>query len=203
MSQMIGRMYSSPERAAQAVAELRDNEIRDFEDVFIISGTVGAGAPPRSTDAIMADLLAAYVVKSQARVYAQGIQRGGTLVVVHASFGTAVVAIDIMDALGPIDSGIADFSEPLRPWDEATPISCALQLPVLLPDNYTFARFWNVPPLSKKPATTFSFFGWPEVSASRGPFGGTFGMKLLSNKAAPLSSMLGLPALLQSRASKR
>lgn len=203
MSQMIGRMYSSPERAAQAVEALRDNEIRNFEDVFTISGTAGAGPTPRSADAIMADLLAAYVVKSQARVYAQGIQQGGTLVVVHASFGTAVVAIDIMESFGPIDSGIVEFSEPLRPWDEATPISCALQLPVLLPDNYTFARFWNVPPLSKKPATTFSFFGLPEVSASRGPFGGTFGMKLLSNKAAPLSSMLGLPALLQSRASKR
>jgi len=33
-------------------------------------------------------------------------------------------------------------------WDEATPMSCILHMPVLLDDAVPFSKFWNVSPLA-------------------------------------------------------
>ncbi len=206
MAQLIGRMYDSFERAAQAAAVLRSNDVHHFPDVFVVSRDAGpdaAAAAGSSPDGLMASLLEAHVLKAHARVYAEGIRRGGTLVVVHARFGTAVLAIDLMEQFGPIDSGVADFKDPPRAWDEAAPCSSVLQLPVLLANSATFSRFWNVPTLLKRAATTFSALGIPELSDTRGPYAGTFGMPLLSPKVTILSSMLGLPLLLKPRVARR
>ena len=73
----------------------------------------------------------------------------------------------------------------------------------LLANSATFSRFWNVPTLLKRAATTFSALGIAELSDTRGPYAGTFGMPLLSRKGMLLSSMLGLPLLLKPRIARR
>ena len=193
MSQTINRMYESHARASAAADELRTNRFNRFGDVHVVSRS--AGDADASLDGIVAEVMKGYVLKSHARVLAQHIQRGGTLVTVHAPFGSSVAAMQILDRHGPIESGVPDHSDPAVAWDEAAPLSSALQMPVLLKDSATFSKFWNVPAISKQGGTTSAALGLPEISDARGPFTGSFGMSLISNKATPLSSMLGLPLL--------
>ena len=192
MSQAIHRMYDSHERATRAAAELAADRFGRFTEVFVCSQAAGSGA---SADEIVASLMKAHVLKAHARVYAERVLRGQALVTVHAPFGAALTALNMLQRHGPADSGVADAMEPYLPWDEGTPLSNLLGLRVLLADSDTFSRFWNVPALSRQGATTSSALGLPELSASRGPFTGTFGLSLISHKATPLSSLLGLPVL--------
>jgi hypothetical protein len=207
MSQTINRMYDSFERANEAVHELRTNRFDRFDEIHVVTlqGATGADSlgPDASTDAIVAALMKAYVLKAHAKVFAEGIRRGGTLVTVHAGFGTAAAAIAVLDRHGPIDSGVADATDPPIPWDEAAPCSYVLNMPVLLDDSATFSRFWNVPPLLKSGATTSSALGIPQTIDSSAPFSGTTNVHLISNKPALLSSMLGLPVLTKPRAARR
>lgn len=197
MSQTISRMYQSHARATEAAEALRNGREVSFAEVYVCSSQTTGGTP--STDAIVAALVDSYVLKSHAAIYADGIRRGGALVTVHAPFGTAVTAIETLERFDPIDSGVTESSDVLPAWNDATPVSSLLNLPVLLDDSATFARFWNLPALSRTGATISSRFGLPEVSDGRGPFNGTFPLPLLSRSAAPLSSMLGLPLLTKSR----
>jgi len=207
MSQTINRMYASYERAHRAAQELRTNRFDRFDEVHVVTLQGANGADSlgldASTDAVMAALMKAYVLKAHAKVFAEGIRRGGTLVTVHAGFGTAAAAMAVLERHGPIDSGVPDATDPPVPWDEAAPCSYVLGLPVLLDDSATFSRFWNVPPLLKKGATTSSALGIPQTIDSSAPFTGTTGVHLISNKPAILSSILGLPVLTKRRAARR
>jgi hypothetical protein len=207
MSQTINRMYDSLERASRAAQELRTNRFDRFDEVYVTTLQAGDGAESlgadASIDAIVAALMKAYVLKAHAKVFAEGIRRGGTLVTVHAAFGTAVAAMAVLDRQGPIDSGVPDATYPPKPWDEAAPCSYLLGLPVLLDDSATFSRFWNVPPLLEKGATTSSALGIPEIVNSSAPFTGTTGVHLISNRPTILSSLLGLPVLTKPRAASR
>jgi hypothetical protein len=203
MSQTIHRLFDNPERAAQAAHELRTNRLYPFEQVHVFTrhGEAGAagGAVELSADAIVAMLMKAYVLKAHARTLAHRIQRGETLVTVHAPFGSATTALEIFEDHGAIDPGVADTGDRLRPWDDAAPCSSLLGLPVMLSNDQSFSRFWNVPALTKKGLPTSSTFGIPEITDSSVPYKGFLGLPLISHKAAPLSSMLGLPQLIQSR----
>ena len=194
MSQTISRMYGTPEQAASAKSALEEE---DYSDVHLVSGE-SAGA---SIDEIVAAIIKGNVLKSHARVYAEGISQGGSLVTVHAPFGGAAMATRILDRFGPIESGISEPESLIMSWDEATPMSCILQMPVLMDDPVPFSSFWNVPPLSGGSFSLSSLLGIPLLTktVSRST---SFGVPLLSNNATPLSSLLGLPAL-SKRASAR
>lgn len=202
MSQTINRMFDNHERAAQAAHELRFNRFDRFTAVHVVTrhGEPDAGA---SIDGIAAEIMKGHVLRAHAMVFAERVRRGGTLVTVHAPFGTAAAAMNILDRHGPVDSGVPELKDDLVAWDEAAPCSSALHMRVLLDDSATFSKFWNVPPLLKNAATTFSALGIAETVASKGPYSGTFGMPLISKKATILSSMLGLPVLSKPRAVRR
>lgn len=199
MSQTISRMYDSVERANAAAHALRNHHYIRFTDVHVTS----RAAADVSAEGIVAELLKVYILKAHARVYADGILRGGALVTVHAAFGTAVTALETLDEFGPVDSGVAEVRDRPRPWDDAAPCSSALGLPVLLGDTASFSRFWGLPLLSKSGGTTSSALGLPELSDSSPPFTGTFGMRLLSANGTFLSSMLGLPLLTRLKSARR
>ena len=202
MSQTIHRMFDSHERASSAAAELRNHRLDRFDDVHVFTSRGPAGAE-LSVDDIVAAMMKGHVLKAHAKVLAQGVKRGSTLVTVHAPFGTAASAIDVLERHGASPSGLPEVKERLRAWDDAAPLSSALSQRVLLDDSATFSRFWNVAPLLKSGATTSSALGMPEISRSSGPYSGAFPLPLLSRKATPLSTMLGLPVLSKSSAAKR
>lgn len=201
MSQNINRLYSSLERANEAAHALKTHRFDRFDEVYVVTGRDASGAE-LSTDQIIAELLKALVLKAHAKIYAEGIKNGGTLVAVHAYFGTAVSATNVLDSFGPIPSGVEEVSDRLPEWDEAAPMSSVLHMPTLVSANDSFSEFWSLPILLKRGATTFSALGLPEVTQSKGPFAGTFPLQLLARSGPILSSLLGLPLLLGSRASK-
>jgi hypothetical protein len=201
MSQNINRLYDSLERANEAAQALKTHRFDRFDEVFVITGRDASGAA-LSTDQIVAELLKAFVLKSHAKIYAEGIKSGATLVAVHAYFGTAVSATNLLDSFGPIPSGVEEVSDRLPEWDEAAPISSVLHMPTLVSSDNSFSKFWSLPILLKRGATTFSALGLSELTQSKGPFTGTFPLQLLAKSGPFLSSMIGLPLLLGARGSK-
>jgi hypothetical protein len=195
MSQTISRMYEKPSQAARAKAALEDE---DYSDVHLVSGD-SAGA---SVDDITAAIAKGNVLKSLARVYAAGVSKGGSLVTVHAPFGGAARAARILDKFGPIDSGISEPADGIMLWDDATPMSCILQMPVLMADPVPFSRFWNVPPLANGSFSLSSLFGL-RLLTTAAPRSTSFGIPLLSSNPAPLSSLLGLPTLSKRQSARR
>jgi hypothetical protein len=212
MTQTISRMYSSHETAQEAVTALKANF---FQDVYLVSGTDGTastdgadaleGAPSataKSLDEITGEIMQGYVLKAHAQVYAAGVSRGGTLVTVHVPFGTGVRATAILDSHAPIESGVREEHATTMLWDEATPMSCALQMPVLIDEASAFNGFWNVLPLLSKSSAPSSCLGLKLLLDSNASLSATLGMKLLSENPTPLSSLLHLPPLTKSRASR-
>lgn len=197
MTQTINRMYDSLERARQAAHELQNNRFIRFTEVHVVGPD--AGGAEASVDSIVQALMKAYVLRADARVVAPAIQRGHALVTVHAPFGSATTAIEILDNHGPVDSGLVEAEDRPVPWDPATPCSNVIGLPVLLSHEDSFSRFWSVPALTKSGSTTCAALGLPELSSNDGPYTGLLGMPLLSSKATALSSMLGLPVLMTKR----
>ncbi len=147
MSHAISRMYDRQVRVDAAVDELSRNEHHRFTDLFVVSRSgnsqTGPGQADASSEQLVAALMQAMILKSHAKAYAEGIKRGGTLVTVHASFGSSLTATTILDSHGPIDSGHVDATDAMYLWDDAAPCSSLFRMPVLLPDSATFARFWN------------------------------------------------------------
>jgi hypothetical protein len=202
MSQAISRMYASHDAAVAAATDLRAAR---FHDVFVVTRTDG-----QTEDSLVREMMDGYVLKSDAKVLAKGVLAGGTLVTVHAPLGTAVKALKILHRHDPIESGIAEPARSPGPsWDDAAPLSSALQLPVLVDSNDSFSKFWNLPVLtgrthwlhsvalplvSETKSDTSSLFGVPQVTEGGRSFS-FFGAARLINNPAPLSSRLGLPVL--------
>ena len=194
MSQTISRMYGTPGQATSAKAALEEE---DYSDVHLVSGA-SAGA---SIDEIVAAIIKGNVLKSDARVYAAGISKGGSLVTVHAPFGGAARATRILDKFSPIESGISEPESRVMLWDDATPMSCILQMPVLMDDPVPFSNFWNVSPLSSGSFSLSSLLGMPLLTKAA-PRSSSFGLPLLSNNPAPLSSLLGMPTISRPRSAR-
>ena len=195
MSQTISRMYELPEQAVNAKAAL---EREGYSDVHLASASNTDGP----VEDLVAEITKGNVLKAHARIYAGGLARGGSLVTVHAAFGGAAKAIRILDMFSPIDSGIAEPEDRPMLWDEATPMSCALQMPVLLDDAAPFSRFWRLRTLSS-PSFSLSALLGIKLLSGVGSRHSSFGLPLLMDKAAPLSSLLGLPTLIKQQPSHR
>jgi len=191
MSQNINRLYATPEQAALALAALKDE---DYSDYHTVSGASFTGAP---IDSIVAAIIKGNILKSDARILAKGISAGASLVSVHAPFGGAAKATRILDKFQPIDSGVAepDLGGHIIAWDEATPMSCILQMPVLLNDAAPFSKFWNLPALGGSAAPLSSFFGFGVISRAAAPLSALINLPLLSKNPEPLSSLLHFPTL--------
>ncbi len=187
MRDPIVRMYETEQQARSAVHKLKAEGFPD-EQIFLVTPQSGGTA-----EAIAAAIMAGFVLRSHAKVYAQGIQAGRSLVVVRASFGYTQDAIDILESFKPVDSGLRPSrDESSVAWDEAAPISSAFRLPVLLKSSPApLSRVFGMPPLSKgRTGWLAAMFG--ELTSPRFAFSSLFGMPLLSGNAAPLSSLFGM-----------
>ena len=186
MRDPIVRMYETEQQARSAVQKLQDEGFPE-DQVFLVTPQSGG-----TVEAIAAAIMAGFVLRSHAKVYAEGIQKGRSLVVVRASFGHSQDAIDILNSFGPLDTGLKLPKEPSMAWDEAAPISSAFRIPVLLKNSPApLSRTFGMPPLSKgRTGWLAAMFG--EIGNPHFAFSSLFGMGLLSRNAAPLSSMFGM-----------
>jgi hypothetical protein len=176
----ITRLFDTAQQATDAIAELRRY---GFPADFI--NRVNPGTHTDNA-ALVSAIAAGCVLTADAKVFAQGVAKGKTLVSVIAPFGQSVTAINIFAQFGA-NSLPAELDDEIVPpdvgWDEATPLSSALWWPVIA---------GGAAPLSET-------FGAATTSRNPAPLSSLFGLPLLSNKAAPFSSLLGLPLLLGKR----
>ncbi len=185
MSQAITRLYSSAEAAANTVKSLKSKKFTD-DLITVVDVSDGPktdyGLPASSLEDITNAIMKGYVLKADAKIYAEGVKRGLALVSVLAPFGSAAKAIRILDAGGPVEAAV-NHDEPAVLWDETNPFSSALRLPLLLKGTAVFSAFWSLPVLSRKSWTLSSLLHIPTISSS----------------ALTSSTRFGIPLLLKSR----
>ena len=192
MSHEITRMFASADTARAAAAELAEE---GFNDVHVVTPPSKEDAP---VSAIAAQIAQGRVLLADAKIYAEGVARGGSLVTVHAPFGTGMLATSILEQHGPIASGMPEAPAP-KIWDEAAPFSSAMHMPLLSDDPTPMSRYMGIRPLSVSGRSFSSTIGMPLLSDNPMPLSSLLGMTRLSDKAAPLSSLLGLPLLTRSK----
>ena len=192
MTQIISRIYGSRERAAEAVKALKDYGFSglDVHAVLARPASQDSAAAAPEIDDLVTSIQKSGVYRSKAEIYADSVRRGGSLVTVHAPFGSAAVATQILDRFDPIDSGVSEEeANSVAVWVDAAPLSSALQIPILLDDPAAFSSAIGLPTLlDSEPNKT-------KLLSSPAPLSSLVGLSVLQDKAAPLSSAVGLPLL--------
>jgi hypothetical protein len=207
-------MYSSQETAAAAVEALKD---RGFSEASIhvvappepMATTAEDGGP--SAASVLPSIIAAGVTPSQAPIFAEGVHRGETLVVVHPLFGYAQAATTTLDEFEPIAAPLPEAEPAVAAaavaYDNAAPLSSALGIPVLSSDPTPLSTWLNWRTLKPDPESSTVLenirkqsgdaaplsdkVGMPTLSQNIAPFSGMFGWALLSDNPAPLSTKWG------------
>jgi len=192
MSHEISRMFASAATANKAAAELREE---GFGEVHVVSPPAASDVP---LSAIAAQIAQGHVLLADARIYAKGVAAGGSLVTVHAPFGSGVLAETILGSHEPIASGMS--TAPDAPmWDDAAPLSSIMYMPVLLNDADPVSKVIGLPAITSGNCSLSETIGLPLLTSSDMPDRGRLGFKYLLNNPTPLSSLLGLPVLKEFR----
>lgn len=196
MSYEITRLFATREAAAAAAAELKEE---GFDDVRVVNppGANADGSMP-SRDVVAAWIAEGNVLMADARIYAESVLKGHSLVTVHAAFGSGAAATEILESHGSVASPLP-APEPYTYWDEATPMSSALAMPVLCNDPTPGSRVLGLSPLTDPDFSLSEAIGMPLLSDGGDPGEGRWGFKFLSNNPTPLSSLFGLPVLKRDR----
>jgi hypothetical protein len=192
MSHEVSRMFATAEAARAAAAELAEEGL---SDVHVVNPPTNPDAP---VSAIAAQIAQGRVLLSDAKVYAAGVAKGNSLVTVHAPFGSGMLATSILESHNPVASGMPDPAPP-RMWDEATPLSSAFQIDVLLRDPTPASRVIGIPPLFGTDCSLSGAVGMPLLSSNPAPLSSLVGMSTLSSSGTPLSSLVGMPLLTRSK----
>lgn len=176
------RMYETEQQALVAFNKLKED---GFPTNTILLVTPGANA-----EAVLGFTLGS----SDAKILAQSLERGRSIVLVRAAFGFGQAAINILESCGPVDSHLLAPPMDTAAWEEAgAPLSTALQWPVLKRNEPApFSDFLGIPLISSREGsepTLISKFSGSSIELS-------FGYRLLSSKATPLSSLFGLETLM-------
>lgn len=138
MSTTITRLYSSDKIATDAANKLKRVGFRG-EEVNLVTG-------PGTATSLVAAIMRGGVPASHARIYAQRIGQGASLVTVNARAFTATAAVKILDGFDPIDSGVADqdiYTE--AEASDIPPLLFGEPRTVLLDSNTYFSSLFGLP----------------------------------------------------------
>jgi hypothetical protein len=182
--QTISRLYANEDSARKAWNELKR---LGYADSHIFT-------PASNANDVLEKMVKAFVVRSEAVIYATRVSQGASLVTVHAPFSGGHLATSVLHQHSPIDSGVSEPVSSAVLWDEAAPLSSALQWPVLAKTEHPFEVITGIPSLI---CTNYSsnVAVRPDDPA---PLSDTVGLPLLSDEPTPLSSLLNLPVLMRS-----
>jgi hypothetical protein len=191
MTTQVIRIYGSAANAAKAAQHLSD---AGFDSVAQFKAGTGKGAASRS--ALVADMLNFHIWKSHAEIYADRLGKGEAMVAAHAPFGSALKIGKIMDKYDPVGEGIPTVDSRLDFWwDDAAPLSSALQMPVLTNMGLTFETLTGISSLTKGSGFLSKWLGMPLLSAGVHRKQSSMGLPMLSSSATPLSSAIGMRTL--------
>jgi len=211
MTNTICRIYPNAQNAAAAVEELKEHRAL-AENIRVVAPP--AEGADNSLEAITKSIMDVYVLRSEAKVLAHAVQKGGTLVVVHAPFSTGLFATETLDAHGPIDSGLREPEQHVWLWDDAAPLSSTFRIGTKCDGAAPFSDFFSMKTLLEEkaadsnglksiahlsanhPEPFSAFFGIATLSKSASPLSDTINFATISNNPTPLSSLLKLPTLI-------
>jgi hypothetical protein len=168
MSDPIVRLYASLDHAKAAVARLTTwGYSEDAITVVTPASRPPANAPASSAsqDPVLSTIMARYVLRAHAEVYAAKVHAGNTLVIVEPFFGSGMIAVSLLDESGQsIDTGVVvEPKDPLPMWDDAAPLSSALRLPTLL---RKYIHLTGGPLLTRSYRTPTGMLGMPLLHRS-------------------------------------
>ena len=204
MAQIISRLFGSSTNAAAAVKEVLEYRFGENE-VFTVEG--GAGG---SRDDLIAQIAQAGVAREDAGAYADKVQGGATLVVVHAPFGSARKATVLLDRHQPLPAAVAAKpSPPPITYNRATPVSSLFQWKMLLSDPaplssfmrwatimpFSFSRSRGMAELTDDVAPLSKRLNWPLLSPDSAPLSGKMNWRLLTDDPAPFSRRMNWASL--------
>lgn len=218
MTDPIVRVYESDHQARDAANKLKEEGF-PTDEVFLVTPASGeeAGAPT----AISGALLAGHALGKHARRYAAYVEEGRSFVAIRPPYGYSQLAINILAGYGPVETEPRPPQRSSTAWDEAAPLSSALQLRTIKRNQPApFSNTLGLSILSSGGRSAFSkmfgeltspdfalfgrshlvheaaplssFFRLKTLTRSEGPWRRSFGLPLLSRNPAPLSSSLGL-----------
>jgi hypothetical protein len=190
MAETISRLYGKASDADAAAAKLRAHNFAEGE-VIVVHPPASGG----SVASLAATIAQGGVLKALAAIYAKGVAAGGSIVTVHAPFSAGYRATKILDAHNPIDSGAPSTPSTLMKWDDAAPLSSALQISTISRDAAPASNIFGMPLLTNGRASLSEAIGWPEVTNNPGWLSSKLGLQLLIDNPAWLSSNLGIPTL--------
>ena len=143
MTQVITRLYANAADAEAAVASLKAQKYGDKE-IFVVGPPANGKA---SVESLAATIAQAAILKSDAAILAKGVAKGGTLVILHAAFGSGLKRPACSTAITPFPLAWRPRLKLVQQYDDATPLSSALNWPTLLNNPTPFATFFNFPTL--------------------------------------------------------
>ena len=200
MTQTISRIYQAREDADAAAADLKQAGF-DSRDINVVASAEA------SDEEILARIQEGGVTATHAKVYAERIKQGDTLVSILAAFGYAVLAIDILEKHGPADTGLPEQGHEKTPLDPAAPLSSAAGWRVLSNDPAPLSSALGLPLLTRqrprksasklidKPAPLSKAIKMPVLTDRPAILSSRLRWRVLWGDPAPLSKRLGLPVL--------
>jgi hypothetical protein len=201
----ISRIYDSPEKAETAASELKKYSFAPEHINVVTPGSHDA-------EATVSALTKGGISSARAKVYAEAVERGKSVVTVLPTFGKAAKAAEILDTFGPVETHITDVPDsvergPTAPrgsagsTDAAAPLSSATGWKVLSHDPTPLSSKFGWRVLLDNPTPLSSWLGWrtlsdnqtsrSSLSSDPAPLSNMLGWKLLSDNPAPLSSQAG------------
>lgn len=226
MAHAISRIYATKADADAAIEDLQKGGFKP-EEIFVVEPPAGQlaafSSDRRAVVNQIADAIAkACIVKREAAVYAEHVAKGGVFVTVHAPFGVGRKATNLLDDHDPVDAGVEAPAHPRARYDEATPLSSTLRLPLLssnptpcgavlgLPSVLSADAFRSVtvfhapaplsnllglPVMAANGETTSAMLRLPTVTTTGAPTSSSLGIPCVTAKGRPTSSSLGLPTV--------
>jgi hypothetical protein len=213
MAQVIARIYADGDKAASAAQEARG---LGFGEVFVTAPSAGA-----SRADIAANLAQAGLGKEEADACAEEVEKGRSVVTVHAAFGSGAKATAALDKFDPIGAAPTKFTTARKASGatgstggaslaDATPLSNLFNWPVLSHSATPFSDYFKLPVLTAFTSKVQLSSGTTtkvqvsnttttkvELINDPAPLSRIFGWKLLLDDPAPLSHKLNWPILTQ------
>jgi hypothetical protein len=201
----VSRIYDSPEKAETAASELKKYSFAP-EHINVVTPN------GHDTEATVSALTKGGISPSRAKVYAEAVSGGKSVVTVLPTFGTAGKAAEILDTYGPVETHITDVPDHAdggsraargssSSTDSAAPLSSAAGWKVLSDDPTPVSSKFGWRVLLDNPTPLSSWLGWrvlsdtqtsrTTLSSDPAPLSNLLGWKLLSDNPAPLSSRAG------------
>lgn len=201
MSTTITRVYDTYGNALRAVNELKRIGYGDAS-VALFSDATNSGEVAHASgggDQLVATLGGWGVPAGDAAGLAGHVGQGKSLVVAKAALGAATRAIAIVDRFGPNEDKVGAksyySSSYLIAEKDRTPLSSALNWPLLWSDSTPFSKFWNMPALSASGLNLSKWLNLPTLVSRKEGGGFTFGMPKLFESPDMLSAAFNLPSL--------